>query len=57
MAQLAKACTDRDPKQRPPMRSVVVVLMALNSATDDRMSHAEVNSSRAGALSPTVESL
>nr|WIL59889.1 nodulation protein [Melilotus officinalis] len=34
-AQLAKACINRDPKQRPRMRSVVVSLMKLNSTIDD----------------------
>ncbi|XLR29859.1 chitin elicitor receptor kinase 1-like [Arachis hypogaea] len=31
MAQLAKACTERDPRQRPKMRSVVLALGTLNS--------------------------
>lgn len=33
MAQIAKACTEADPQRRPSMRSVVVALMALSSAT------------------------
>nr|XP_004491135.2 lysM domain receptor-like kinase 3 isoform X2 [Cicer arietinum] len=36
MAQLAKACTNRDPKRRPTMRDAVVSLMKLNSTMDDR---------------------
>ncbi|XP_058748314.1 lysM domain receptor-like kinase 3 [Vicia villosa] len=35
MAQLAKDCTNRDPKGRPRMRAVVVSLMKLNSSIDD----------------------
>ncbi|XP_058732847.1 lysM domain receptor-like kinase 3 [Vicia villosa] len=35
MAQLAKDCTNRDPKRRPRMRVVVVSLMKLNSTIDD----------------------
>jgi hypothetical protein len=35
MAILAKACVNRDPKQRPKMRDVVVSLMKLNSTIDD----------------------
>ncbi|CAI8586558.1 unnamed protein product [Vicia faba] len=35
MAQLAKDCTNRDPKGRPRMRDVVVSLMKLNSTIDD----------------------
>jgi hypothetical protein len=35
MTQLAKACINRDPKQRPTMRSVVVSLMKLNSTVYD----------------------
>ncbi|PNY04449.1 receptor-like protein kinase [Trifolium pratense] len=35
MTQLAKACINRDPKQRPTMRSVVVSLMTLNSTIDN----------------------
>ncbi|WJX59084.1 hypothetical protein P8452_44462 [Trifolium repens] len=35
MTQLAKACINRDPKQRPTMRSVVVSLMTLNSTIND----------------------
>ncbi|PNX72781.1 receptor-like protein kinase, partial [Trifolium pratense] len=35
MTQLAKTCTNRDPKQRPRMRAVVVSLMKLNSSIDD----------------------
>nr|WIL59891.1 nodulation protein [Melilotus officinalis] len=38
MAQLAKACTNRDPRQRPRMRAVVVSLMNLNSTIDDERS-------------------
>ena len=34
MAKLAKACINRDPKQRPKMRDVVVSLMKLNSTID-----------------------
>ncbi|MCD7453898.1 hypothetical protein HAX54_022604 [Datura stramonium] len=33
MAQLAKACTEKDPQMRPTMKSVVVALMALSSDT------------------------
>ncbi|AES99915.2 LysM receptor kinase K1B [Medicago truncatula] len=35
MAKLAKACINRDPKQRPKMRDVVVSLMKLISTIDD----------------------
>ncbi|KAI3703998.1 hypothetical protein L1987_74199 [Smallanthus sonchifolius] len=35
MAQLAKACTRDDPKQRPSMRSIVVALMTLLSSTEE----------------------
>ncbi|XP_027331190.1 lysM domain receptor-like kinase 3 isoform X2 [Abrus precatorius] len=35
MAQLAKACTESDPQQRPNMSSVVVALTALTSTTED----------------------
>ncbi|KAL8239388.1 hypothetical protein R6Q59_015955 [Mikania micrantha] len=35
MAQLAKACTNVDPQQRPSMRSLVVALMTLSSSTED----------------------
>ncbi|KAJ8529449.1 hypothetical protein K7X08_036284 [Anisodus acutangulus] len=35
MAQLAKACTEKDPQMRPTMKSVVVALMALSSLTED----------------------
>ncbi|XP_045829750.1 lysM domain receptor-like kinase 3 [Trifolium pratense] len=35
MAQLAKTCTNRDPKRRPTMRAIVVFLMTLNSTIDD----------------------
>ncbi|XP_061338162.1 lysM domain receptor-like kinase 3 [Gastrolobium bilobum] len=35
VAQLAKACTERDPRRRPSMRYVVVALMTLNSTTED----------------------
>uniref|UniRef100_A0A2N9GJN2 Protein kinase domain-containing protein n=1 Tax=Fagus sylvatica TaxID=28930 RepID=A0A2N9GJN2_FAGSY len=35
MAQLAKACTHENPQLRPSMRSIVVALMTLTSATDD----------------------
>ena len=35
MAQLAKACTYKDPQRRPSMRSVVVALMTLSSTTED----------------------
>jgi len=35
MARLAKACINRDPKQRPTMRDVVVSLMKLNSSIDN----------------------
>lgn len=35
MAQLAKACTMRDPQLRPSMRSIVVALMTLTSTTED----------------------
>ncbi|WJX64330.1 hypothetical protein P8452_49128 [Trifolium repens] len=49
MTQLAKTCTNRDPKQRPRMRAVVVSLMKLNSTIDDgSMIVSE-------ALSPTME--
>ncbi|KAJ4805409.1 hypothetical protein LUZ62_017975 [Rhynchospora pubera] len=34
MAQLAKACTHKEPDSRPSMRSVVVVLMTLSSASE-----------------------
>ncbi|KAJ3688638.1 hypothetical protein LUZ61_017802 [Rhynchospora tenuis] len=34
MAQLAKACTQDDPHNRPSMRSVVVALMTLSSASE-----------------------
>ncbi|KAK4739171.1 hypothetical protein R3W88_002868 [Solanum pinnatisectum] len=33
MAQLAKACTEKNPEMRPTMKSVVVALMALSSST------------------------
>ncbi|KAI7739103.1 hypothetical protein M8C21_013768, partial [Ambrosia artemisiifolia] len=33
MAQLAKACTHEDPRLRPSMRYVVVVLMTLSSSS------------------------
>ncbi|XP_019235904.1 PREDICTED: lysM domain receptor-like kinase 3 isoform X2 [Nicotiana attenuata] len=35
MAQLAKACTEKDHQMRPTMRSVVVALMACSSSTED----------------------
>ncbi|GAU14472.1 hypothetical protein TSUD_250120 [Trifolium subterraneum] len=35
MAQLAKACINRDPKRRPRMGDVVVSLMKINSTIDD----------------------
>jgi len=35
MAQLAKACTESDPQQRPNMSSVVVSLTALTSTSED----------------------
>ncbi|KAM7264907.1 hypothetical protein ACFE04_002590 [Oxalis oulophora] len=35
MAQLAKACTHDNPQLRPTMRSIVVALMTLSSATED----------------------
>jgi len=35
MAKLAKACINRDPKQRPKIREVVVSLMKLKSTIDD----------------------
>ncbi|KAI4295954.1 hypothetical protein L6164_035947 [Bauhinia variegata] len=35
MAQLAKACTHENPQLRPSMRSIVVALMTLTSATED----------------------
>ncbi|KAM3290496.1 lysM domain receptor-like kinase 3 isoform X1 [Capsicum chacoense] len=35
MAQLAKACTEKDHEMRPTMRSVVVALMALSSSTEN----------------------
>jgi len=35
MAQIAKACTSRDPRQRPRMRAAVASLMKLNSTIDD----------------------
>ncbi|AES99912.2 LysM receptor kinase K1B [Medicago truncatula] len=35
MAKLAKACINRDPKQRPKMRDLVVSLMKLNYTIDD----------------------
>lgn len=34
MAQLAKACTQDEPNKRPSMRSVVVALMTLSSASE-----------------------
>ncbi|KAL3509848.1 hypothetical protein ACH5RR_029249 [Cinchona calisaya] len=34
MAQLAKACTDANPQQRPSMKSVVVALLTLSSTKD-----------------------
>ncbi|WJX59079.1 hypothetical protein P8452_44457 [Trifolium repens] len=47
--KLAKTCTNRDPKQRPRMRAVVLSLMKLNSTIDDgSMIVSE-------ALSPTME--
>ncbi|XP_051135209.1 chitin elicitor receptor kinase 1-like [Andrographis paniculata] len=35
MAQLARACTHEAPQLRPSMRSIVVALMTLSSATED----------------------
>lgn len=35
MAQLARACTQENPQLRPNMRTVVVALMTLSSATED----------------------
>ncbi|KAI3849051.1 hypothetical protein MKX03_011494 [Papaver bracteatum] len=35
LAQLAKACTQENPQLRPSMRSIVVALMTLSSATED----------------------
>ncbi|KAJ0988723.1 hypothetical protein J5N97_007079 [Dioscorea zingiberensis] len=35
MALLAKACTQEEPQLRPSMRSIVVALMTLSSATED----------------------
>ncbi|KAE8732757.1 Chitin elicitor receptor kinase 1 [Hibiscus syriacus] len=35
MAQLAKACTQENPRLRPSMRSIVVALMTLSSNTED----------------------
>ncbi|KAH7683362.1 Non-specific serine/threonine protein kinase protein [Dioscorea alata] len=35
MAHLAKACTQENPQLRPSMRSIVVALMTLSSATED----------------------
>ncbi|MQM09264.1 hypothetical protein Taro_042131, partial [Colocasia esculenta] len=35
MAQLARACTQDCPNLRPSMRSIVIALMTLSSATDD----------------------
>ncbi|KAI3908728.1 hypothetical protein MKW98_029278 [Papaver atlanticum] len=35
LAQLAKACTQENPKLRPSMRSIVVALMTLSSSTED----------------------
>ncbi|KAJ1432190.1 Serine-threonine/tyrosine-protein kinase, catalytic domain [Sesbania bispinosa] len=35
VAQIAKACTERDPQRRPNMSSVVVALTTLTSNTDD----------------------
>ncbi|OMO76905.1 hypothetical protein CCACVL1_15364 [Corchorus capsularis] len=35
MARLAKACTQENPQLRPSMRSIVVALMTLSSATED----------------------
>nr|ARX80053.1 LykX receptor-like kinase [Pisum sativum]ATQ39299.1 LysM domains-containing receptor-like kinase [Pisum sativum] len=49
MTQLAKDCTNRDPKGRPRMRVVVVSLMKLNSSID------EGNMRGSEALSPIVE--
>ncbi|XP_058743192.1 lysM domain receptor-like kinase 3 [Vicia villosa] len=49
MAQLAKDCTNRDPKGRPRMRAVVVSLMKLNSTIDDG------NMTGSEALSLTME--
>ncbi|XP_058746667.1 lysM domain receptor-like kinase 3 [Vicia villosa] len=49
MAQLAKDCTNRDPKGRPRMRAVVVSLMKLNSIIDDG------NMTGSEALSLTME--
>ncbi|KAK7300373.1 hypothetical protein RJT34_11217 [Clitoria ternatea] len=55
MAQLARSCTDKDPKRRPTMRSVVFSLMSLNSTVDIEIGGAVVDSSRTEALSSTVE--
>ncbi|CAL5190331.1 unnamed protein product [Lathyrus oleraceus] len=49
MTQLAKDCTNRDPKGRPRMRAVVVSLMKLNSSID------EGNMRGSETLSPIVE--
>ncbi|XP_049934071.1 chitin elicitor receptor kinase 1 [Nymphaea colorata] len=35
MAELGKLCTQESPQDRPPMRSVVVALMALSSSSED----------------------
>ncbi|XAR53808.1 Non-specific serine/threonine protein kinase [Bertholletia excelsa] len=35
VAQLARACTQENPQLRPSMRSIVVALMTLSSATED----------------------
>lgn len=35
MVEVAKACTNENPQQRPTMRSVAVALMTLSSATED----------------------
>lgn len=35
VSQLAKACTHENPQLRPSMRSIVVALMTLSSATED----------------------
>ncbi|KAK7245895.1 hypothetical protein RIF29_40749 [Crotalaria pallida] len=35
MCQLAKACTHENPQLRPSMRSIVVAIMTLSSATED----------------------